>query len=333
MKKILRPKFFFSVVIVALLNFSCNNDDGINITPLPELDLIEVAQSRSELSTLVSALGDANLASTLQGSTKYTILAPTDNAFSSFLSANGFASLSDVPTETLTQILLNHVVTGLVDAANLTILQKNYLETLADGPVSNTKLALYFDASDGIRFNGNSLVTDADVLASNGVIHIVNEVIGLPTIETFVSSDDNFEDLDTALDLISPVSSLPQTIKDPSSGPFTLFAPTSNAFEDLLAGNNDWSFLSDIDESLLTSVVEHHVLNSNVGSNQLTPEATFTTLEGDDIILNSIDGNIEITDGSGNSGVVIAQEIQGIQAINGIIHILPTKVMIPDTSN
>lgn len=333
MKKFLRTKLFLSLIIIAVLNFSCSSDDGVNITPLPEMDLVEVAQSKSEIATLVSALQQANLTSTLQGTAQYTILAPTDAAFSTFLSANGFGSISDVPSETLTQILLNHVVTGLVDAANLNILQKNYLETLADGPGTGTKLALYFDASNGVIFNGNATVSEADVLASNGVIHIVNSVIALPTIETFISTDENFEDLDTAFDLISPVSTLPQTIKEAESGPFTLFAPAVEAFDALLESNEDWDFLSDIDEDLLTSVLEHHVLNGNTDSSELTAEATFTTLEGDDITLNSIDGEIAITDGSGNSGIIIAQEIQGIQAINGIIHILPEKVMIPDTGN
>ncbi len=321
------------LVTVSYLLFSCNNDDGPDVTPLPETDLIQVANAENDLSTLVSALEQAGLTSTLQGSTKYTVLAPTNAAFSSFLGANGFASISDVPTEVLRQLLLNHVVAGLVDAANLNVLQKNYLETLADGPGTGTKLAIYFDATDGVEFNGISTVTEEDVLASNGVIHIVNSVIDLPTIETFTSTDDNFENLDTALDLISPVSNLPQTLKDEQSGPFTLFAPTNEAFTALLDSNDDWEFLSDIDEVLLTSVLEHHVLNGNTSTPELVADATFVTLEGDEIMLKSVDGEIEIIDGSGNSGIVIATEIPGIQAINGIIHILSDKVMLPDTTN
>jgi len=333
MEKILNTKLIATVLVVFILNLACTSDDGVNTTPLPETDLITVANSETDLSMAVSALERADLTSTFQGSAKYTLLAPTDTAFSGFLAFNGFGSINDVPVETLRELLLNHTVTGLIDSANLTILQKNYLETLAAGPVSGTNLALYFDASDGVTFNGLSKIQKADVLASNGVIHIVDTVIDFPTIETFTSTDENFEDLDTAFDLISPVSDLPQTIKDVNSGPFTLFAPAQQAFEALLASNDDWEFLSDIDEDLLTAVLEHHVLNENTGLEELAPESTFATLEGDEIVVNSLNGRIEITDGSGNSGILLAEGIQGIQAINGIIHILPEKVMLPDTTN
>lgn len=333
MKKILGVKSLLILMIVGLFTGSCNLDDGPQTVPIPESDVVEVATTKTNLSSLVAALQKTDLANTLKGGGPFTVLAPTNSAFSSFLSSKGFVNMDAVPTETLKQIVLNHMVTGRIDAANLNILQKNYLETLADGPVSDTNLALYFDASNGVIFNGSSKVVEADILASNGIIHIVDAVIDLPTIETFTSADDNFKELDTAFDLISPVSTLPQTIKEADSGPFTLFAPTEHAFEVLLASNTDWEFLSDINENLLTSILEHHVLNENISSNQLVSEAIFTTLEGDDITLNSLDGNIEITDGSGNSGIIIAKEITGIQAINGIIHILPTQVMIPDTMN
>lgn len=333
MKKILKTKLIIAVMVVFVLNLSCTSDDGVNTTPLPETDLIDVANSEADLSTLIVALERANLTSTLQGNTRYTVLAPSNSAFNAFLVMNGYGSVDDVPVETLEQLLLNHVITGLIDEANLTILQKNYLETLAAGPETDTNLAIYFDASDGITFNGSSRVTEGDVLASNGVIHIVDTVVDFPTIETFTSTDENFEDLDTAFDLISPVSDLPQTIKEKDSGPFTVFAPINDAFDDLLASNSQWEFLSDIDEGLLTAVLEHHLVNGNDDLLQLAAETTFTTLEGDEIVLNSVNGRTEITDGSGNAGVLVAEGIIGIQAINGIIHILPTQVMIPNTTN
>ncbi|MGI9545061.1 MAG: fasciclin domain-containing protein [Cyclobacteriaceae bacterium] len=333
MKKFLKIDYIFFILLVLSTNFSCNTDDGINTTPLPTTNVIEVAEAKADLTTFLAALELADLTSTLQGSTQHTVLAPTDAAFSSFLAMKGFGSVNDVPMDTLKQLLMNHVITGLIDVSNLTLLQKNYLETLADGPVTGTNLALYFDASNGVTFNGESKVTEADLLASNGVLHIVDTIVDLPTIETFTSTDDNFKDLDTAFDLISPVSTLPETLKESESGPFTLFAPTEHAFEVLLASNNDWDSLSDIDEALLTSILEHHVLNGNTSSEELAPETMFTTLEGDEITLNALDGNIEITDGSGNGGIIIAKEIIGLQTSNGIIHILPTQVMIPDTTN
>ncbi|MGI9553190.1 MAG: fasciclin domain-containing protein [Aurantibacter sp.] len=83
----------------------------------------------------------------------------------------------------------------------------------------------------------------------------------------------------------------------------------------------------------MTAILEHDVLNGNTSSKELAPETMFTTLEGDEITLNALDENIEITGGSGNGGIIIAKEIIGLQTSNGIIHILSTQVMMPDTSN
>lgn len=333
MKKFFKIDYIPFILLVLATNFSCNTDDGINSNPLPTTNLIEVATAKADLTTFLTALERADLTASLQANVQYTVLAPTDAAFNGFLAINGFGGINDVPVSTLKQLLMNHMLAGLIDVSNLTLLQKNYLETQAEGPASGTQLALYFDATDGLTFNGESKVTEADLLASNGVLHIVDTVVELPTIETFTSTDDNLKDLDTAFDLISPVSTLPETLKESESGPFTLFAPTTHAFEVLLASDSNWNSLSDIDETLLTAILEHHVLNGNTSTEELAPESMFTTLEGDEITLNALDGNIEITDGSGNTGIIIANDIKGLQTTNGIIHLLPTQVMIPDTTN
>ncbi len=331
MKKFREFNVVFLAIILLSATSACNLDDGVNSTPLPESNIIEVASGNTDISSLVAAIERAELTSTLSGSAKFTVLAPTNTAFDAFLAANGFGSVNDVPVPTLKQILRNHVISGVLNAANLAVLQRNYLESLANGPVDGTNLALYFDATEGgVTFNGQSDVIDADILASNGVIHIVDAVVELPTLDTFISTDENFEDMETALDLISPVSDLPNEIKDGQNGPFTLFVPSTEAFQALLDSNSDWEFLSDIDEALLTSVIAHHAVNGNIRSEGLAPETVITTLEGDEITINSLDGNVEITDGSENpgSGIVIFD----IQALNGVIHIID-NVLIPDTTN
>lgn len=329
MKKFLPLKSFLILIIAGLFTVSCNLDDGSETIPIPETDIVEVATDQG-LSSLVAALQRADLTNTLKGAGPYTVLAPTDAAFSSFLSANGFANLEAVPVETLRQILLNHVVSGRVDSAPLINLQRNYLQTLADGP-SGSKLSLYFDAVNGIEFNGISTISQTDVVAQNGIIHVVDQVIGLPTLDTFISSDDNFEVFGTALDAAAVVSDLPNDVKDSMSGPYTVFVPIEQAFDNLLATNTEWNFVSDIEENLLAAVLEHHVLNDNVPSTAIVAGEMVSTLEGDQITIQSIDGNLEITDGSGNEGALIV--IVDIQAINGVIHGIANNVLLPDTTN
>jgi uncharacterized surface protein with fasciclin (FAS1) repeats len=332
MKKVFEQKAPYLILTFLFLVLSCNLDDDADTIPVPDSNIVDLAIASPELSTLVTALQRANLASTLEGSGPFTVLAPNNDAFDNFLSLAGFASVEDVPVDVLSQLLLNHVLEGRLDTAPLINLGNSYLETSASGPVANTNLALYFRASDDIIFNGISSIEERDIVASNGIIHIVDAVIPLPTIETFVAADENLEDLETALDLISPVSDIPSFLADSQSGPFTIFAPLNQAFDDLLATNDDWDFLSDIAEDLLTSVLAHHTLNGNIRISDISSGQTSTTLEGDDITFNIVAGNISITDATGNDDIGVDGAFNNIQTVNGVIHVI-NKVMIPDTTN
>lgn len=329
MRSSLRLKQFLTIIGMASVLLSCSLDDGPETIPIPETDIIEVATAEN-LTTLLAALEKADLINTLKGSGPFTVFAPSDEAFSGFLSSNGFATVDAVPTATLQQLLLNHVINGRIDSAPLVDLQRNYLETLADGP-GESKLSLYFDATDGVVINGVTTVTQADLVAENGIIHVVNQVISLPTVDTFITADTNLEVFGTALDAAAVVSDLPRDLQESASGPFTVFVPVPMAFDALLDTNDDWNFVSDIEENLLAAVLEHHTLNGNVRSSDIVPGEAVTTLEGDEITIISKDGGLEITDGSGNEGTIIGPT--DIQASNGVIHLITNNVLLPDTSN
>lgn len=329
-KSSIKSVILFLAIFYSLV--SCNLDDGNDSLLVPDSNIVDLAVATPNLSTLVAALQRANLVSTLEGSGPFTILAPDNDAFDNYLSSSGFANVDNIPIADLTQILLNHVIVGNLDSAPLINIGSSYLETSANGPTENTKLALYFEADTDIVFNGVSTIQQADIVASNGIIHTVDAVITLPTIETFVSADSNLEDLETALDLISPVSDIPSLLAGSTSGPFTIFAPLNQAFDDLLATNDDWDFLSDIDENLLASVLAHHALNGNVRISDISSGQTNETLEGDNITFSIVAGNIGITDGTGNNDIDVDSAFNTIQTTNGVIHVI-NKVMIPDITN
>ncbi|HUH28861.1 fasciclin domain-containing protein, partial [Gelidibacter sp.] len=161
---------------------SCSNDDDNNMEPQP-MNIVETADATSDLSSLIAALkaADGNLVSVLNGQGPFTVLAPTNAAFQKFLTDNGFAELSDVPTDVLSQILLNHVLAGNVKSTDLVNAGSGYENTNATGP-GGKNLSLYFNTTDGVKFNGISKVTTADISATNGTIHVVDAVIGLPTV-------------------------------------------------------------------------------------------------------------------------------------------------------
>ena len=110
------------------------------------------------------------------------------------------------------------------------------------------------------------------------------------------------------------------------------FAPTDAAFSDLLMALSV-EMVSDIEEGLLTSVLNHHVVLGNIRSGDLTDGIAPETLEGDNIVINlpgTGDNIADVTDGAGNDDIGII--IVDVQANNGVIHVL-NKVMLPNTSN
>ena len=331
----MKIKFFYLVLMSLSLSISsCSNDDD---NPKPETqtqknNIVKIAQETPDLSSLVAALSraDGNLVNVLSGTGPFTVLAPTNAAFAAFLSENGFSSLEQVPTDLLSQVLLNHVIIGTaVNSSYLIDAGSGYTKTAASGANGNV-MSLYFNTTTGVTFNGISSVTQADILASNGIIHIVDTVIGIPTVVTFAAADPNFSTLVSALTNLTPdtdfVSILSRTEVSSTDGinpNFTVFAPTNAAF----------SALTSIPaEPVLTQVLLHHVISeANIISGDLNSpgNTTAATLQGDNITITlpGIGDNIaNVTDGSGNTNIGII--VVDIQAGNGVIHVI-NKVMIP----
>ena len=286
-------------------------------------------------SSLVAALGaaDGDLVSVLQGPGPFTVLAPDNEAFATFLDG---APLGGVDTAVLSQILLNHVIIGssitsdvLVDAG------AGYTNTGATGAGGNA-MSLYFNTTDGVRFNDVSSVFQADVVATNGVIHAVDAVIDIPTVVTFAAADPNFSTLVLALTDLTPATDFVEILSRTEAGSpvdminpdFTVFAPTNDAFDALIAdlGGNVPA------EPLLTDVLKYHVVQeANVTAGDLNPGANPVSpiLAGSSFTINvpgTGDNIADITDGSGASDIgIIAVDVQ---AGNGVIHVL-NKVMLP----
>jgi uncharacterized surface protein with fasciclin (FAS1) repeats len=193
----------FKSLKIAFLGFialtSCSSDDDSGTT---EKTIAETAQATPDLSILVAALQRADLVTTLNGNTEYTVFAPTNAAFNAFLSANSFASIDAVPIPVLKEILLNHVIAGTYESTNLTT---GYVKTLAKGSASATNnMSMFINTSGSVTLNGGTsnggaTVTTADISASNGVVHIVNGVIGLPSIVNHAIANSDFSTLVSAL--------------------------------------------------------------------------------------------------------------------------------------
>lgn len=317
-------KKIIPTLIIALLLFQSCKDDDTDVVIIPETNtIVDIAVASDDLTSLVAALQKANLVTTLAGDGPFTVLAPTNDAFAAFLTSNGFSSLDDVPVDILTNILLNHVVSGSIASTDLST---GYANTLATSSASDTEMSLYIDISNGVRFNGVSSVSMADILADNGIIHIVDAVIGLPSVVTFAVADPTFSTLVAALtrdDLTTDFVGVLSTATGTSPAPFTVFAPTNDAFGSLLS-ELGIAGLADIDEPTLDAVLKNHVVaGANVFDTDLTDNMTVTTLGGD--ITANVTGGATLTDSNGRIIDIIATNVQ---ADNGVIHAI-NKVILP----
>jgi uncharacterized surface protein with fasciclin (FAS1) repeats len=308
------------VIVISLFTLtSCSDDDNNVITP--SNTIADFVAANSDYSSLGAALNRASLTDVLGGTTNYTVFAPNNAAFDTFLTANNFANLEAVPIDLLTQILLNHVVSGINNSSSLST---GYIQTLAEEATTGNNLNMYVNTSTGVILNGNTSVTTPDVAVDNGVIHAVNSVIGLPTVVTFATADATFGILVAALTREESFTYVATLSTTGSPSPFTVFAPTDAAFVNLL-GELQYSALADIPTAILEATLNTHVIaGANVLSTALTDGMTVNTL-GDTFTINTVDG-ATFLDLNDRTGDII---ITDVQAVNGVIHVV-NKVILPN---
>jgi uncharacterized surface protein with fasciclin (FAS1) repeats len=321
MKRLFKFKPIFLALFLLTFAVSCDDDDDPVVQE--STTITDLAIADPNLSSLVAALtaADGGLPAVLQGAGPFTVLAPTNEAFSAFL---GDTALEDIPTDVLTQVLLNHVISGKIEAADLAALTSAgnyYASTLADGAKAGTNMSIYFETDGGVTFNGISEVTQANIQASNGVIHKVNAVITLPTVVDFALADDRFSSLVAALTADASFGYVAAlgTANGTAPAPFTVFAPTNDAFVALL-GDLDLMSLGDVPIPTLKTVLELHVVpGANVLSTELAglDGQAVATLGGSEITINASPAGIV---GPGEDTTLNPIIIADVQASNGIIH-------------
>ncbi|MGY5847406.1 fasciclin domain-containing protein [Salegentibacter sp. HM20] len=311
------------IAVVAFLAtgfLACSDDDEAGDIIVPSNSIADFVANNDSYSSLAAALDAAGLTATLDGNTNYTVFAPNNAAFNTFLSANGFASLDEVPVPVLREILLNHVLEGTVMSSSLSNM---YVSTMATGMASDENLSMYINVDDGVMINGMAEVTNADIDADNGVIHAVDAVIGLPSIVDFAVANPNFEILVQALTREEDYTFVETLSMTEAPAPFTVFAPTNDAFVALLDELGVAS-LDDIDSETLATVLTYHVVaNANVRSSDLSDGMRVETLQGDSFTVNLGDP-VTLTDANGRTAAVVAVDVQ---ANNGVIHALDTVIL------
>lgn len=302
---------------------SCSDDDGNEPTDDDNVttpSIVGLAQATDDLSILVDAVTRADLVNTLSTGGPYTVFAPTNAAFEAALVDLGFASLDEVPVNVLTNILLYHVVEGDIRSTDLT---DTYVPTLnTEGP-GGANTSLQVQVTGGVEFGGVASPADPallDVVASNGVVHVIDAVMLPKNIVELASDNANFSTLVLALGAtqVDYVTTLSGT------GPFTVFAPVNEAFVGLLDSDPSWNSLTDIPEATVDAVLQYHVISgANVQSGDLSA-GPVETFGGSDITISLTNGaQIETT--SGQTVDIVVTDVQGT---NGVIHVIDA-VLVP----
>ena len=273
-------------------------------------DIVDTAVAAGSFKTLVAAAQAAGLEATLRSAGPFTVFAPTDTAFAA-VPAFLVSQLTTAPYKTeLALILKYHVLAGAVKAAD--VLNKTQDVTTVEGG----KLSV--DGTSGsVVLNGGPKVTMADVLASNGVIHVIDGVL-LPTIvDTAVGYDDGTTKFSQLVGAVT-AADLGATLSGP--GTFTVFAPTDKAFDDLKASLGQATYDAIVaDKAKLTKLLTYHVLGSVAYAKDVAT-GDVTTVEGSTLALTAAGGAVT----AGGANVVLAD----LPASNGVIHVID-KVLVP----
>jgi uncharacterized surface protein with fasciclin (FAS1) repeats len=277
----------------------------------PAMDIVDTAVAAGSFNTLVAAVQAAGLVDALKGDGPFTVFAPTDDAFAAIPAETLEALLAD--PETLSQILLFHVLPGKVMAES--VADGLSVETLQGAPVT-------FAVMDGKATINDAAIVATDIEASNGVIHVIDAVI-LPPAEA-ASEEPAMDIVDTAVaagsfnTLVAAVQAagLEEALR--GEGPFTVFAPTDDAFAAIPAETLE-GLLADPDT--LGQILLYHVLSGKVMAESVADGLSVDTLQGAPVTFSVMDGVAKI-----NDATIVATDIE---TSNGVIHVIDAVILPP----
>jgi uncharacterized surface protein with fasciclin (FAS1) repeats len=308
-----------AIAAVTLFAVACNKDDddteGNNSSTITD-----IVVNTDAFSTLETAVIKANLQSTLSGPGPYTVFAPDNDAFT----ASGITTdvINSLTADQVGNILLYHTLSGEVMAADVPAGPNAKVTTASGDSVYVTR------NGNGVFVNGVK-VEQADIDASNGVIHRIGRVLLPPSgtiVETVSAPGSGFDSLVKAATRAGTGD--PSLLQALNNATLTVFAPTNAAFTQLLSDLN----LNDINQipvNTLVSVLLYHVVPGRVFSSDLS-NGSVTMLVGGTTTVNLSDGTnggATITgtgNGSNKSNIVSAN----IMARNGVVHVID-RVLLP----
>lgn len=289
---------------------ACNvgDDDCTTIIEVQGKNIVELAQSQPDLSTLVAALSAGGLTGTLSGKGPFTVFAPTNEAFAKIQPTALQALLQNKAM--LDKVLEYHVIAA--DFRMKELMAVKVAKTLEGDTVKVD------DPENKIVVNQAKVLT-ADVKAANGYVHIIDSVLMPPSLPplplkvNIVQTAQRTADLSTLVAALS-AGKLVDALE--GKGPFTVFAPTNEAFAKIPQGTLT-ALLKNT--KLLDQLLEYHVLSGAFTARDLMATKVVSTLEKEQLVVRNMNGVMV-----NNAKVVTAD----VGATNGFVHIID-HVLVP----
>ena len=285
----------YALLCLPLAVVACDeDDDGIDILRGDEVN--DVLNQNDQFSTLRSELNDADLLSPLDDADAVTLFAPNNNAFAA-------VDLSGVSDDDLRATLLYHAILGqTIRAANI----EEGLSIVRTTDNMGPSLIIENDGGS-VDVNGANVIA-TDLETENGVIHEIDQVLMMPDVVDLATYPS------ALTTLVSEVTraGLVETLQ--GEGPFTVFAPTNQAFDDFPTNG--------VTGDRLTEVLTYHVLPGVVLAGDIMDGMTAMTVQGDELTFNvDGDGNVTITDGDDDSED-FSVIIPNVRGTNGVVHVI-----------
>ncbi len=267
-------------------------------------DIVQTAVAAGSFKTLVAAVQAAGLVETLKGDGPFTVFVPTDEAFAKLPKGTIETLLKPENKGLLTSILTYHVVPGKVTAGQVT--------KLKNAKTANGQL-VDISANWGKVKVDNANVVKTDIMTSNGVIHVIDTVI-MPSTKNIVQTADEAGSFGTLL-AAAKAAGLAEALM--GDGPFTVFAPTDEAFEAL--GSSVSELLKPENKSKLQAILKYHVVPGRVFARDAVSAGAAETLEGGSVVIGIDNGRLTV-----NGADIVATDID---ASNGVIHVIDGVLM------
>lgn len=269
-------------------------------------DIVDTAVGAGNFKTLAAALGAADLVETLKGKGPFTVFAPTDEAFKKLPEGTVAELLKPENKGALAGILTYHVVPGAVMA--------DQVVTLTGAKTVNGQRVDIKADDNGVMVDGAKVVT-TDIKCDNGVIHVIDAVI-LPADKTIPETATAAGSFGTLLAAVG-AGGLAETLG--SEGPFTVFAPTDEAFGALPAGTIA-SLLKPENKQQLVDILTYHVIAGRVYSPDALAAKNARTLQGTTVAVAATESGASV-----NGARLLTTDLD---ASNGVIHVID-RVLLP----